>query len=121
MAFDYADLRDNTVIPAIEEYGKDGELSVNTPPTGAEPYESQIGEPVLHPVRVLQTSFKKSTNNGTLIVKGDVLYMVSTKGVTIDPSLANRIIVGGVTYQVVRIDPLETGPVILFWYIHARK
>ncbi len=121
MAFDYTELRDDTVEPLIDEYGKEGELSVNEPPTGAEPYESQIGEPVLHPVRVLQTRFKKTTNRGTLIEKGDVLYLVSTQGVTIDPDLADRMAVGDVTYQVIRIDPLQLGPVVMFWYIHARK
>jgi hypothetical protein len=120
MAFDYATMRLETVIPLIDEFGKDGELAVNDATTGA-PYESQLGAETLHPVRLLQTKFKKMDNNGTLVEEGDVLYLVSTQGVTIDPDLADRMIVGGVTYQVVRIDPLVPGPVIMFWYIHARK
>ena len=121
MVFDYTAMRDETVIPLINELGKDGQLSVNVPATGAEPYESQIDGEALHDVRLVQTRFKKSDNRGTLIEEGDVLYIVSTKGVTIDPDLANRIIVGTVTYQVVRIDPLQPGAVVMFWYVHARK
>ena len=121
MPFDYIAMRLETVEPLINEFGKDGQLAVNVPATGAEPWESQLLDEVLHPVRLVQTRFKKADNNGTLVEVGDVLYLVSTQGVTVEPYLANRIIVGGVTYQVIRIDPLVPGPVIMFWYIHARK
>jgi hypothetical protein len=120
MAFDYTAMRLETVDPLINEFGKDGQLAVNVPATGA-PYDSQLDSETLYPVRLVQTKFKKADNNGTLVVEGDVLYLVSTQGVTIDPDLADRMTVGGVTYQVVRIDPLVPGPVIMFWYIHARK
>jgi len=120
MAFDYTAMRLETVEPLINEFGKDGQLSVNVALTGA-PYDSQLDDETLHPVRLVQTRFKKADNRGTLVEAGDVLYLVSTQGVAIDPQLADRIIVDGVTYQVVRIDPLVPGPVIMFWYIHARK
>lgn len=121
MAFDYASIRDQTVIPQIADKGKPGQISVNEPTTGAEPYESQIGTPVLHPVTLVQKQFKKSDNKGTLVQMGDVLYMVSPDGVTIDPALADRIIVDGISYQIIRIDPLQTGPLVMLWNIHARK
>jgi len=121
MAFDYTALNTGTVQPLIDEFGKDGELSINVPDSGAEPYESQIGVAVLYPIRLVQTVFKKDNNNGTLVEEGDVLYLVSTKGVTVDPELADRIIVDGLEYQVIRIDPLKPGPVIMLWKIHARK
>ena len=121
MAFDYTGMRLETVEPLINEFGKDGQLAVNVPATGADPYDSQLDGETLHPVRLVQTRFKKADNNGTLVEVGDVLYLVSTQGVTIEPAMANRIIVAGVTYQVVRIDPLAPGPVTMFWYVHARK
>jgi len=120
MAFDYAGLRDETAEPLIKEFGKTGGLLVNDPATGA-PYESQIGAEVSHAIIAVQTQFKKTDNNGTLVEMGDVLFLVSTEGVTIDPALANRITMNSITYQVVRIDPLEPGPVVMLWKIHARK
>lgn len=120
MAFDYPGLRDNTVEPKIAEYGKAGTLYVNDPAGGA-PYESQLGDEVSHAVTVLQTQFMKSDNLGTLVEMGDVMFLTSTEGVTIDPELADRIKVNSITYQVVRIDPLFPGDTILFWKIHARK
>ena len=120
MTFDYTAMRLETVEPLINEFGKDGELAVNVALTGA-PSDSDLEAETLHPVRLVQTRFKKMDNNGTLVEKDDVLYLVSTQGLAIDPQLADRITVGGVTYQVVRIDPLVPGPVVMFWYVHARK
>lgn len=146
MAFDYTGLRDGTVEPLIAEFGKSGSILVTTPPgeflldrdgnqildrdgnpitvrdvVAAAPYGSQLGFDVAHAVTLVQTRFKKSDNNGTLVEMGDVLFLVSTEGVTIDPSMANRMTVGGVTYQVIRIDPLQPGDVVMLWKVHARK
>ena len=120
MAFDYPALRDNTVEPKIAEYGKPGTLYINDPEGGA-PYESQFGDELAYPVTVLQTGFTKADNKGTLVEKGDVMFLVSTEGVTADPELAHRIEVNSITYQVVRVDPLFPGPTIMFWKVHARK
>ena len=120
MDFDYAGLRDEVVEPLIEEFGKDATIAVNEPATSGGG-SSQIDSETLHPARVVQTQFKKTDNSGTLVEAGDVLYLVSTRGVTIDPDLANRMIVHGVTYQIIRVDPLRPGPVTMLWKIHARK
>ena len=120
MGFDYSTMRDETVEPAIEEYGDDGQVGVNDASTGA-PYESQLGSETLHPAKFLSTEFKKETNRGTLIEKNDVLLLMSTRGITIDPELAHRIIWDSVTYQVIRIDPKRPGTTVMFWYVHARK
>lgn len=120
MAFDYPTMVDDVVIPQLADKGKPGQIAVNDPSSGA-PYESQLGSETLHNVTVVQKTFEKSDNNGTLVEKGDVLFLVSTDGVTIDPALADRIIANGITYQVVRIDPLYPGPTIMLWSIHGRK
>lgn len=114
-------MRLETVEPLIDEFGKDGQLAINVPATGAAPYDSQLDGETLHAVRVVQTRFRKDNNNGTLVEENDVLYLVSTQGVSIEPAMANRIVVDGVSYQVVRVDPLVPGPLVMFWYVHARK
>jgi len=120
VAFDYPDLRDNTAEPLIAESGKPGVLYVNQPSSGA-PYESQLGAEIEYPCTVAQTQFTKADNQGTLVEENDVLLLVSTDGVTVDPELAHRIGVNGVTYQVVRVDPLYPGSTVLLWKVHGRK
>lgn len=144
MAFDYTRLKVKTAERLIKKYGKSGTIVVSSAPGDilldrfgnplldrfgdpitvravSTAYGSQLGFDVSHDVVLVQTVFKKADNSGTLVEMGDVLFLVSTQGMTIDPELANRMTVDGVTYQVVRIDPLKPGPVIMLWKVHARK
>ena len=121
MAFDYPSLRDGLVEPQIADKGKPGQLSVNENPTGGDPWDSQIGTPGLYPVTLVELEFKKETHNGTLVEKNDLLFLVSTEGVTVDPQLADRMIVAGVEYQVVSVMPKAPGQTTMFWKIHVRK
>jgi hypothetical protein len=123
MGFDYLGVRNSVVDPAISFFGKragDAFLLLPGLKTGSD-YSPERAEDTPIQVDALQTSFKKATNNGTLIKKTDVLFMVSTKNVALDPTLADKINVDGTLYQIVRIDPLRTGPTIMYWYVHARK
>ncbi len=142
MAFDYPSLRDETVEPLIAEFGKSGTIFVGFPGDvlvdrdgnpivdrdgnyiivgDGVPWGSQLSVEVSHSVILLTKQFKKSDNRGTLVEMGDVLFLLSTEGVTIDPALANRFMVDGVIYQVVRIDLLRPGATTLKWDIHGRK
>jgi hypothetical protein len=120
MAFDYVRIRDGTVEPLFDKFGKPGQIAVNVPATGALPYESQIDGEDLYDIVVIQTTFEKDNNRGTLVQETDVLFLVSTK-TEISPEMADRIIVENVTYQIVRVDPLTPGPTIMLWSVHARK
>jgi hypothetical protein len=123
MGFDYSGLRDSVVEPSISFFGKTaGDAYLILPGLDTGPaYKPERGTPTNVTVDAVQTSFKKDTNRGTLVEKTDVLFIVSTKNVTADPTLADKIHVEGIQYEVVRVDPLRTGPTTMFWYIHARK
>jgi hypothetical protein len=123
MGFDYEGIRDTVVEPGISFFGKrvgDAFFILPGLKTGPE-YKPERAAPTNAPVDAIQTAFKKDTNRGTLIEKTDVLFMVSTKNLALDPTLADEIQVEGTRYQIVRIDPLRTGPTIMYWYVHARK
>jgi len=123
MAFDYTGLKLGVVEPLIADFGKIlGDAWLISPGVKTGPaYDPQTATSATVPVDVVQTRFTKDNNNGTLVEKDDVLFLVSTKGVTIDPILVNQIHVDGVTYEVIRVDPLRPGPIIMLWKVHARK
>ena len=120
MGFDYQRIRDNVAEPKLSQFGTSGYLSMNGSSTG-KPWDSQLGNDSQLPITVVRTIFKKSDNQGTLVEKNDVMFLVSTEGVSIDPALADRMTVDNVTYQIIRIDPLKPGPVVMLWKVHARK
>lgn len=120
MVFDYAGLRDGTVEALIANFGATAQIAVNDPGTG-DPWDSQIDSETLHDVTVVRTGFKHEHNRGTLVEQNDLMFLMSTEGVTVDPALANRLIIDSKTYQIVRVDPLKPGSVTMKWDVHVRK
>ena len=120
MAFDYAGLREGTVKPLIQNFGDDGVL-ITAGETHDEPYDSRLNDECEIDIKFVRTSFTEDNNNGTIVEVGDLMLLVSTEGVSIDPDLAQRVIMNCKQYQVVRIDPLKPGSVIMLWKIQVRK
>lgn len=120
--FDYAGLRDSVVQPLIRDFGKVTDATLISPgvPTGAE-YDPQPGPPVEQPVKVVQTELKKEDVDGTTVQATDLVFLASTEGVTTDPELADKMIVDGKTYQVVRIKPLKPGSITMLWRVFCRR
>jgi len=120
MGFDYLRIRDKVAEPKIEQFGLPGYMLLPGQSIG-EPWESHLDNDVEIPVLCLQTTFTKADNNGTVVEKDDVMFLVSTQGIANEPTLADRIVVDCVEYQIIRIDPLKPGPVVVLWKVHARK
>ena len=120
MAFDYSTLRTDTVETLIKEFGDSGHLLLTGESIG-EAWESNLDNDVECPINAVRTRFIQDNNQGTLVEKNDVMFLVSTEGVANDPTLAEQIVVDCTKYQVVRIDPLKPGPVVMLWKVHARK
>jgi len=116
----YERMRDNVAEPNLLKFGTTGYLSLNVAATG-KPWDSQLGGETQVPIICMRTTFKKADNNGTLVEMNDVLFLVSTEGVSIDPALADRIVVGSVAHQIIRIDPLQNADTVVLWKVHARK
>ena len=112
MAFDYTGLRDSAVAPAIEEFGVDGLFLLPGAHVGWD-YESRLNNDTEGPLKCVRTKFTKAENNGTLVEKNDLMYLVSTAGVAFDPELVDRFVTDCIEYQIVRIDPLKPGPVVM--------
>jgi hypothetical protein len=120
MQFDYEKLKVGTVERLIEKFGKSGTLRLPGVQTNTD-YNPEPADSIEQPVKVIQTHFKKEDNNGTLVQETDVMFLISTAGVTTDPKMADGLSVEGTLYGVVRIDPLAPGPVVMLWKVHARK
>ena len=114
----YIRLRDEVAARQIADKGKTG---VITTPTGtpANPWEPATGSTETS-VTVAEIGLDLSDRDGTLVEEGDVMFLVSTDG---DPSvdLAQTLTVEGVTYQVVGINPVRVGSVLVLWKAHCRK
>jgi hypothetical protein len=120
MSFDYTSLKTGVAEKLIKEFGDSGYLLMPGESVG-EDWESNLDNDVECPIQAVRTAFKTDNNQGTLVEKTDVMFLVSTEGVTQDPEMAQKIVVDCKEFQVVRIDPLRPGPVTMLWKVHARK
>lgn len=121
-AFNYAQIRDKTVIPLLKRFGKITPAVLLFPGTQTGPdYNPEPGADVEVNATVVQTSWKKNEIDGKSIQKDDVKYLVSPEDLTQDPELAAQINVGGIIYQIMNVDPLSPGSTIMLWTVQGRK
>ncbi|WP_267550075.1 hypothetical protein [Rhizobium rhizogenes] len=57
----------------------------------------------------------------TLIQRGDRLVYLSTKGLSITPTLADKVLIGGVEHAIVDLQPLSPGGTVVFWQLQVRR
>lgn len=119
MAFDYEGLKQDVVIQLLDEFGKSGTLLLPGAATG-ENYDPQPGADIPQPVVLLEIKFTKEERAGGNVETNDLMFLVSPKGVTVDPELTQRVQVGSIIYSVVGVKPLRPADVTMFWKIHAR-
>ena len=57
---------------------------------------------------------------GQLVQEGDRRILISTAGLTIAPTTADRLTFDGVTYSLQSVDPLSPATTVLLWEVRAR-
>ncbi|SCB52460.1 hypothetical protein [Rhizobium lusitanum] len=57
----------------------------------------------------------------TLIQRGDRMVYLSTEGLSITPTLADKMLIGGVEHAIVDIQPLSPGGTVVFWQLQVRR
>ena len=119
MTFDYASLRDNTVEPLITQFGKAATLTQPGTPTGPE-YDPTPGTPIEYAATVLEKNFTLHDKSGGLVQEDDRKFIMSTSGDPA-PSLKGTLTIGGTTLQVVSLEPLQPGAIVMLWRVHCRK
>lgn len=57
----------------------------------------------------------------TLVQRGDRIVYLSTDGLSITPTLADKVLIGGVEHSIVDIQPLSPGGTVVFWQLQVRR
>jgi len=57
----------------------------------------------------------------TLIQRGDRMVYLSTEGLSIAPTLSDKVLIGGVEHAIVDIQPLSPGGMVVFWQLQVRR
>ncbi|SCB25379.1 hypothetical protein [Rhizobium multihospitium] len=57
----------------------------------------------------------------TLIHRGDRMVYLSTEGLSVTPTLADKVLIGGVEHAIIDIQPLSPGGTVVFWQLQVRR
>lgn len=120
MAIDYDSIRINTAERLLRENGKVAHIITPGENTGTD-YDPVVGEPTEADVYFLETEWKMSDAQKTLVQVGDKLGVISTEGGLVPDQLINQIKIGGEVYQLIVVQPLQPGAITMLYYVAARK
>ena len=120
MAIDYDSIRVNTAERLLRENGK--VVKIITPGTNTgEEYDPVVGEPTEDDVYFLETKWKVSDAQKSLVQVNDILGMISTEGGIVPNQLINTIKIDGEVHQLVIVERLMPGTVKMLFYVVVRK
>jgi len=121
MAF-YEDLRDNTVIPLLNKFGKPVEIQqksagVFDPVSGT--YSTSTYEKLDNGIAV-QTNYKNSEVDGKTIIQGDKKLIMLTNNNN-EIAVNDRIIMESITWNIMSIDEVKPADVRVLYKLQIRK
>ncbi|MGY5775598.1 hypothetical protein [Rhizobium sp. LEGMi135b] len=116
-AFDYERTR-ATAARLIAKFGQKGTLRRITN-TGPDYDPAQTGEDF--DCSLVDLDQSQAHVADTLIQRGDRMVYLSTEALSITPTLADRLLIGGTEHSIVDIQPLSPGGAVVFWQLQVRR
>ncbi len=126
----YEDLRDNTVVPLMEQFGFDMVLVSNREPsidpdTGAITESTEVRTPVRGLFRFFsQDEIRTAEAVGYNILANDLQALIGGAELAqagIEPDTGMQLIAKGKTYNVVRNTPTQPGGVAVLYRLQVRR
>lgn len=114
----YGEMR-SVAVELIAEFGYETQLQRDGLPTGP-PHNPQPGLPTSYACTVVELEYSLTNRDATLVLQGDKLGLISTD-IDIDPAKDDRILLGGVPYNFIDLQPLSPGGQVLLYEFHARR
>lgn len=115
--FDYARAR-ATAEKLIAKFGQAGVIRRVT--TSGPDYDPIISTED-HACTLVDLDYDERQIDGTLIMRGDRMVYLSTKGLSIRPELSDKVVIGDVEHAIKNVMPLAPGGVTVFFQLQARK
>jgi len=122
----YNDLRDNTVVPVMDEFGFNMTLESSREPTidsdtGAITVAATV---VSTTVRGIFRFFSQDEITGQDVLSGDLQALIGAKEMNdagIVPDTTMQLVAKGDTYSIVRVTPTQPGGVAVLYRLQIRR
>lgn len=116
-AFDY----DKARVIAERLIAKFGQKAVLRRITSAGPDYDPVQTSEDFPCSLVDLDQTQAHVADTLIQRGDRMIYLSTEGLSITPTLADTLLIGGVEHAIVDLRPLSPGGTVVFWQLQVRR
>jgi len=116
-AFDYDKVR-ATAARLITKFGQKGSLRRIT---GAGPDYDPVQTSEDFACSFVDLDRSQAHVANTLIQRGDRMLYLSTEGLSITPTSADKVLIGGTEHAIVDIQPLSPGGTVVFWQLQVRR
>lgn len=116
-AFDYTGLR-ATAQRLLSRFGQSATLTRRAASgTAYDPTISETG----YTVTVAVMEYSNREREGALIQTGDKKVYLSTEGLSITPTVADTLTVGGAKHEIVNVMHLDPGGTVLMYELQVRR
>lgn len=117
-SFDYARSR-SSADRLIERFGQAGAIRRTGAATG-DAWNPTPSAPADHPCTLVVDDYEAGEIDGSLIRQTDRKVLVSAEGLGIEPTAADRLVIGGSAMEIVNVRPLSPGGVVVLFEIQGR-
>lgn len=117
-AFDYGRSR-ATADRLITRFGQAGTIRRAGTPTG-DPWNPTPGTPVDHACNLVVLDYMAREIDGTLIRSTDRKVYVAAFGLAIEPTEADRVVIGGAALEIVNVMTLAPAGTAVYFELQAR-
>lgn len=124
--FDYGRAR-RTADRLITRFGQVGAIRRSTSSSRGDstnslsPAPGSASEPTDAPCTLVIVDYSQQERAGTLIKQTDRKALIATKGLAIEPTNDDALVVGGDAYQIVSVAPLAPGGTTVLWEAQVRR
>lgn len=110
-----------TAVKMLAKFGKPCTLTHTSAPTYSPSTGQATGGTVTQNGTCLELGYDAKDIDGTVVLKGDKKFLLSTSGIATPPQLEGKITADGVTYTIKGVNSTNPGGLTLFHEIQARK
>ena len=116
-AFDYAKTR-ATAERLIAKFGQQAQLRrITNSGTDYDPVQTSQDFACM----LVNLDYMQAHIGDTLIQRGDRMVYLSIEGLSITPTLADKVLIGGIEHAIIDIQPLSPGGTVVFWQLQVRR
>lgn len=103
----------------IDEFGQDGVL--RRPLMSGPDHDPVEEEPDDHPAVFAVLDYSSREIDGTRVLATDKKAYLSVGALTIEPTLSDQLVVGGISHAIIRVKPLAPSGTVVLWELQVRK